>query len=156
MNSFQTYLKGKSVLITGASQGVGLAIAETLSGFGMKMGLLARSEEKLIKISARANSAGSEAFIIKADLSDRKDVEDAARKFEEAQGGPPDFLINNAGIGLRGFWKDIDLDAELKVLSVNYTAPIILTRYFLPAMLQRNSGHIININAFGGMFANPY
>ncbi|HIC59117.1 MAG TPA: SDR family NAD(P)-dependent oxidoreductase [Rhodospirillales bacterium] len=156
MNSLQTYLKEKSVLITGASQGVGLAITETLSSFGMKIGLLARSEEKLIKISARANSAGSEAFIIKADLSDRKDVEDAARKFEEVQGGPPDFLINNAGIGLRGFWKDIDLDAELKVLSVNYTAPIILTRYFLPAMLQRNRGHIININAFGGMFANPY
>jgi len=142
-------------LITGASEGIGLAITETLSSFGMKMGLLARSEEKLIKIAARVNSVGSEAFILKADLSDRKEVEDAARKFEEVH-GVPDFLINNAGIGLRGFWKDIDLDAELKVLSVNFTAPLILIRYFLPAMLQRNSGHIININAFGGMFSNPY
>jgi len=88
----------------------------------------------VLKVSARENSSGSEAFIIKADLSDRKEVEDAARKFEDVQ-GPPDFLINNAGIGPRSFWKDIDLDAELKVLSVNYTAPIILIRYFLPAML---------------------
>lgn len=148
-------LCGKTALITGASRGIGKAIAEIFSKYNMKLGLIAHSEEKLNQIAMSVNSAGSEALKLNVDLRDKEAIKEAVREFKN-KFGVPDFLINNAGIGIRGFWDEISLDSELDILSVNYTAPIILIRLVLPDMIKADRGHIININAIGGMYAAPY
>ncbi|KMP10306.1 hypothetical protein UR09_06670 [Candidatus Nitromaritima sp. SCGC AAA799-A02] len=148
-------LQGKTALITGASEGVGRAIAETLSHYEMKLGLIARSQDKLEQVAEKVNRKGSEAMILKADLRDRSAIEEAVGKFK-AKFGVSDFLINNAGIGVRGYWCDIPLESELDTLAVNYTAPMILIRALLPDMLKADQGHIININTIGALYAAPY
>ncbi|MBU0477579.1 SDR family NAD(P)-dependent oxidoreductase [bacterium] len=148
-------LRNKTVLITGASKGIGRAIALLFSGYNMKIGLIARSEDKLKEVSNCVNSAGGEALILNTDLRDRKAIEDAVLEFKN-KFGEPDFLINNAGIAARGFWQDISLDSELDVMNVNYTAAVILMRLLLPGMMQADSGHIINISAIAGIYTAPY
>lgn len=154
-DSLENKLKNKTVLVTGASKGVGKAIVEKLSIYNMKIGLLARSEEKLRQLQGLVNASGSEAIILRADLRNRKEIEEAANEFRQ-KFGTPDFLINNAGIGIRAFWKDISLDDEIDMMSINYIAAVTLIRLFLPDMLYKNRGHIININSVGGMYAAPY
>lgn len=148
-------LRNKIALITGASKGVGRVIAETLGSYNMKIGLLARSEELLMQAADKVNSLGSETLALKVDLSNQDDLKHAVFEFRE-KFGIPDFLINCAGIGMRGFWTDFSLESELKIMAVNYAAPILLIRLLLPDMLRVNKGHIININAIGGMYAAPY
>lgn len=155
MNNFKEKLQGKAVLITGASKGIGRAIAESLGVYKMKIGLLARSGKLLSDVAQKLEGLGSEVLILETDLKERKYIEEAASRFNK-KFGVPDFLINNAGIGVRGFWQDISLDAELDEVAINYIAPITLIRLLLPDMLRLGRGHIININAIGGMYAAPY
>lgn len=148
-------LQNKIALITGASKGIGRAISEALSSHNMKLGLMARSEEKLKEVAERVNSAGSEALVLSVDLKDQKAIAEAVCELKQ-KFGLPHFLINNAGVGVRGLWNDIPLDSELDVMAVNYTAPVILIRLLLPGMMQADRGHVININAIGGIYAAPY
>jgi len=148
-------LLGKTALITGASEGVGQAIAEAFSRYNMKLGLLARSQDKLDQIAETVNRNGSEAIILKADLKNRPAIEDAIEKFK-GEFGVLDFLINNAGISVRGYWSNISLDSELDIMAVNYAAPVTLIRAVLPDMLKSKKGHIVNINTIGGLYAAPY
>src|SRR3990167_552547 len=115
----QSKLKDKTALITGASRGIGKAIVEELSRYSMKLGLLARSEDQLNNVAKYVSDSGSEAFVLKADLNNLKDIEKVAGVFKQ-KFGAPDYLINNAGIGARGFWIDLSLDEELEITTVNY------------------------------------
>lgn len=148
-------LENRVALITGASRGVGKAIAEKLSPYHMKIGILGRSEEMLQQVARTINSAGSTAFIVRADLKDQRGLTEAVAGFT-AKAGFPDLLINNAGIGIRDRWRNISLSSELEITAVNYTAPLVLMRLILPNMLLRKKGHIININTIGGMYPAPY
>ena len=148
-------LYGKTALITGASEGVGRAIAETLGRHKMHLGLISRSRDKLEQVAENVTKAGSKALVLDADLRNPSDIKAAAKKFKE-EFGFSDFLINNAGIGFRGFWVDVPLESELDIMAVNYTAPLILIRTLLPDMLQADTGHVININSIGGLYAAPY
>ena len=67
-----------------------------------------------------------------------------------------DFLVNNAGIGARGFWKDLRYETEQDIMRVNYLAPVFLIRLLLPTMLDQGRGHIININSAAGLYSSPY
>ena len=93
--------------------------------------------------------------MVPADLRIRGDIERVIAETKQ-KFGFVDFLINNAGIGFRGFWNDLSLESDLDTVSVNYTAPVILIRHLLPDMLKENKGQIININAIGGLYAAPY
>ncbi len=146
---------GKSVLITGASEGVGKAIAEAFGPLKMNLGLVARSQEKLEQVAETVTKAGSQALILKADLRDQGGVKNIADEFK-GKFGYADFLINNAGIGVRSYWEDTNLESELDITKVNYIAPMILIRAFLPGMLKADKGHIININTIGGLYSAPY
>ena len=148
-------LHGKTALITGASEGVGRAIAETLSHQQMNLALISRSRDKLEQVAENVTKAGSKALVLNADLRDPLAIKAATTTIKE-KFGFLDILINNAGIGSRGFWIDIPLESELDIMTVNYTAPIILIRSFLPDMLKADAGHVININSIGGLYAAPY
>lgn len=148
-------LRGKTVLITGASEGVGRAIAETLSKQQMNLALISRSRDKLEQVAENVTKAGSKALVLNTDLRDPLAITTAVKTIKE-KFGFLDILINNAGIASRGFWVDISLESELDIMTVNYTAPIILMRSFLSDMLKADTGHIININSIAGLYAAPY
>ena len=148
-------LQGKTALITGASEGVGEAVAKLFGKHRMRVGLIARSEEKLKIVAEKIEKKGGHALVLPADLRIREDIERVIAETKQ-KFGFVDFLINNAGIGFRGFWNDLSLESDLDTVSVNYTAPVILIRHLLPDMLKENKGQIININAIGGLYAAPY
>ena len=132
-------LEGKTALITGASKGVGEAVAELFGQHKMKIGLIARSQEKLNQVAEKIEKAGGQALVLTTDLRNRQEIENAVAKIKQEYGFV-DFLINSAGIGYRGFWNDLSLESDLDTLAVNFTAPVILIRHLLPDMLKENKG----------------
>ena len=148
-------LKGKTALITGASNGVGEAVAELFGRHKMKVGLVARSLEKLNLVAEKIQKEGGHALVLRTDLRNRQEIENAVAKIKQ-KFGFVDFLINSAGIGYRGFWDDFSLESDLDTLAVNYTASVILIRHLLPDMIRENKGQVININSVAGLYAAPY
>lgn len=141
----------QTVLLTGASSGIGLATAEALAARGHRLVLAARRAESLAALARRLDPSGSRVLAVPTDVTvdtERRALLAAA----EAQFGPVDVLINNAGVTVeRGWWWD-DPD-PLRVLRVNLEAPIELTRLVLPAMRARGRGHIVNIGSVAGRAA---
>ena len=125
-------LSGKSAIVTGASRGIGLAIARALAREGVRLGLLSRS---------RPNVGGE---FIATDLADPEQIPGAVRQLVERL-GTVDFLINNAGTFLEQAVPEIQLADWERVLHVNLTAPFLLTREVLPHMIARHQGRIVNI-----------
>lgn len=134
-------LDDKTALITGASGGIGAAIARVLHAQGARVVLSGTRAEAL---EALAGELGGRAFVCPADLA-RPEAADALLQAAEAAAGPVDILVNNAGLtrdGLALRMKDADWDA---VLGVDLAAPFRLARAALRGMLRRRAGRIVNI-----------
>jgi 3-oxoacyl-[acyl-carrier protein] reductase len=125
-------LAGKCAIVTGASRGIGLAIAQALAQEGARLGLLSRTKP------------GIAAEFDACDLADSERIPSAVRRLLKRL-GPVDFLINNAGIFLEKAAAEIELADWERVQRVNLTAPFLITREVLPQMIARRSGRIINI-----------
>lgn len=147
---------GKTALITGASSGIGAAFAQVLGGLGVQLILVARSEQKLqalAKTLAEKNDIRVE--VITADLSQPG----AAREvFEETQrrGLKVDMLVNNAGFGTYGRFHTIDAAREQQEIMLNVAAVVDLTHLFLPAMVERRDGAVINVASTAAFQAVPF
>jgi len=131
-------LKGKSAIVTGASRGIGLAIARALAREGVRLGLLSRS---------RPDLAGE---FVACDLAELDRIPSAVRQLTERL-GPVDFLINNAGIFIEQPVAEMQLADWERMLRVNLTAPFLVTREILPQMIARKQGRIINISSTSGV-----
>jgi len=140
---------GKRVLITGASSGLGAALARRLAGREAVVGLIARRRERLGEVLAdcRRTSPGSAMWV--ADLADTPALRDLALRAADALGGI-DLLINNAAIPKRRPVTALDPDEVEHVMRVNFFAPVRLTLALLPRMLARGSGTIVNVSSVGG------
>src|SRR3954451_922860 len=142
-------LSGTRVLITGASRGIGEALARRFATAGARVALVARSEEPLERL---AGDTGGAAF--PADLNDPAAVRALIGRVE-ADGGPVDVLVNNAGIDLAGWLPGTDpVDLE-RLYQVNLVAPAVLCRQVIPGMLQRGRGHIVNVSSLSRVAAFP-
>jgi 3-oxoacyl-[acyl-carrier protein] reductase len=144
-------LTGKNALVTGASSGLGLAIARTLHKAGATVGLSGTRREAL---EALASELKERAHILPCNLSDRADTDKLIPAAEVAMGGV-DILVNNAGITRDMLFmrlKDEDWDA---VLAVNLTAAFRLSRAVLRGMMRKRYGRIINITSVAGAVGNP-
>lgn len=134
-------LRGRTALVTGASSGIGAAIARELAGRGAQVTLVARSREPLEILAAEIRGAGGQARVETADLSVVTEVGHlAARVLAD---GPPDVLVNNAGAGR---WLAVDetpAGEAAQMMSVPYLAAFELTRALLPAMIERGSGQVV-------------
>lgn len=145
----------KSVLVTGASSGIGEAIALAMAGAGASLIiLLARNEARLGQVAQAIEKLGSKAVFYPVDLSQADEVSKIARKVTENH-GVPDVLINNAGQGQWKFLEDTTPEEIQQMMAVPYFAAAWLTREFLPAMRQRRSGHIVNISSVASRFVWP-
>lgn len=144
-------LSGRSALVTGASGGIGAAIAEALHAQGAAVTLSGTRREALEALAAKL---GSRAHVVTADLSDRASVETLVPAAEAAM-GQVDILVNNAGLTRDGLFlrmKDADWD---QVLAVNLTAGFILSRAVLKGMMKRRFGRIIGVTSVVGFTGNP-
>ena len=135
---------GKTVIITGASRGIGEAAAEVFAAAGANVGLLARSGGAISEVAARI---GNKAVAVPCDVSDFASLETAIRKVEE-NFGPTDILINNAGaVEPISHLADSDPEAWGKVIDINLKGVFYGMRVVMPAMIERGAGTIITISS---------
>jgi len=148
------FIAGKTALVTGASRGIGLAIARSLGRMGAKLALCARDAAKLAAAAADLERAGIATLALPADVTRPADLASLVKKTEDSL-GPIEILVNNAGIG---YFAPVQEAAEANwdaVLDTNLKAVFLLSRLVVPGMIQRRSGHIINIASLAGKNAFP-
>jgi len=147
-------LSGRVAVITGASRGLGKAMALPLAGDGVRVAPVGRDVAALNAVAVEARGLGAEAEIFRADIGVEADV----RKLEHdvlAKFGPADILINNAGVNIRKFCVDYTLDEWNHVLHTNLTSVFLMCRSFVPHMKGRGYGRIINISSIMGHISFP-
>jgi NAD(P)-dependent dehydrogenase (short-subunit alcohol dehydrogenase family) len=142
-------LKGKSALITGATQGIGRATALTLAREGARVALVARGLEGLERCAGDIEAAGGKALPLQADVTRVEDLEKAVKTIAERWGGL-DILVNNAGTSMRGEFEKVDDAMWQADLDLKLMAAVRLCRLVLPRMKARGGGRIVNITTVGG------
>ena len=147
-------LKGAVAVVTGASSGIGETTAVALAKRGAKVVLAARRIDRLDDLQGRIERAGGTALALACDVGEPEQLETLSTVTAEAF-GPPDILVNNAGIPGRGDFPKLSYEAIEKVVRVNVLGVMYGTRAFLPGMLARRRGHIVNIASLAGRFAAP-
>jgi NAD(P)-dependent dehydrogenase (short-subunit alcohol dehydrogenase family) len=153
--SLASVIKGKRVLITGASSGIGLETALKVGEAGGEVLLVSRTREKLEEVAKQVEELGGTAHVHPADLSDLEDIDRLAAEVLEQHGGV-DVLVNNAGRSIRRSVErsyDRFHDFE-RTMQLNYFGAIRLTMGLLPHMRERGSGHIVNVSSIGAQ-TNP-
>jgi NADP-dependent 3-hydroxy acid dehydrogenase YdfG len=146
----QEMLRGRTALVTGASSGIGLAVARALAEAGAWVGMVARGADAL---AHAAEGVGGHA--IPTDISDPSAVHTLATYVGELLGDAPDLVVNAAGVFGLARLAETEPAAFDAQLAANLRAPFLMVRAFLPQMLQRGSGHIIQIGSVAGRVAYP-
>ena len=136
-------------LITGASSGIGRDIARYLDKLGYELVLVARSEDKLKELTKELSNSR---YLI-YDLSKE---EECYKLYNELKDENIDFVVNNAGFGLFGYFDETDLNKELEMIDVNVKSVHILTKLFLKDMIKKDKGRIITVASSAGFYAGPY
>ncbi len=154
--SLHDAVKGRTVLITGASSGIGEAAAVALGKAGAKLLLVARTQAKLDAVAEGIEERGGSAFVHTCDLSDSDDVDRMAKEVL-AQHHHVDVLINNAGKSIR---RSVDRSYDRfhdyqRTMALNYFAPVKLMLDLLPVMRERGEGHIVNVSTIGLQINTP-
>jgi 3-oxoacyl-[acyl-carrier protein] reductase len=142
-------LTGKTTLITGASRGIGLAIARRLGKMGARLSLCARNPEALSRAASRLCNEGIEAIAIPADLTRSDEIPTLVAKTRECL-GEIEILVNNAGIGKFAPFHEIGETDWDTVLDTNLKAVFLLSKAVAPEMIRQRRGHIINIASLAG------
>lgn len=143
-------LRGKTALVSGASRGIGRAVAAALVREGVWVGMVARSEAELRRA---ADEVGGHA--IAADVSAAPDVHRLTDYLAELLGDAPDLVVSAAGAFSLAPLAATDPTEFERIVAVNLRGPFLLVRAFLPLMLQRGSGHLVSIGSVAGRVAFP-
>ncbi|WP_310778371.1 SDR family NAD(P)-dependent oxidoreductase [Mycobacterium sp. Z3061] len=141
---------GKTVLVTGASYGIGEATARKLAAAGAKVLIVARSADRLEDVAASINTGGGQAVVYPTDLSDEAAVSELTKQITENH-GPLDIIVSNAGKSLRrSLHEQYDRPHDFqRTIDVNYLGPIWLLLGLLPAMRENGRGHLVNVSSVG-------
>ena len=146
----------KTALVTGASAGIGRELARLAAKDGHDLVLVARRRDRLAELSAELTAAhGVQVTLIDTDLSDHAAPAAIAERLR-TEGKAVDFLINNAGFGTCGPFAQAVLDREVEMIHLNIRALVQLTHAFLPGMVARRSGRILNVASVAGFVPGPY
>ena len=143
-------LAGHTALVTGASRGIGAAVAQRLAGAGAQVQLLARSADVLVRM---ARELGGSAW--PADLEDEGGLWGVLDELTVALGGPPDLVVNAAGVFEMATVADTSIEVFDRALGANLRGPFLVIRALLPGMLTRASGSIITVGSVAGHQALP-
>lgn len=153
---FSKRWRGKWALVTGASAGIGLALAEELAAAGSHLVLTARRKDRLESLASRLRSAnGISVEVFSADLGDAS-VPGQIRAFTVSRSLEIELLINNAGFGSYGRFHEANLARQLEMVQVNCSAVVQLTHLYLGQMVARRHGDILIVASVAGFQAVPY
>jgi len=139
-------LSGRTAVITGASKGLGQAMALALAAEGARIALVSRDRAKLEAVAAQIEAAGGEAAVFTADVANEDQVR-AAERDVLARYGSVQILINNAGVNVRKPTPDFTLDEWRLVMETNVTAAFLMCRSFIPSMKGHGYGRILNMTS---------
>lgn len=152
-------LDGQTAVVTGASRGIGRAIAEAYAREGAAVVCAARNLEQLGQVVDGIERHGGRALAVACDITDDAQVDDLVQRTQGAF-GDVGALVNNAGAYMPGRFLDYDLEDFRRIMDVNWLGTVRVTRAFLPGMLAREHGRIINIAStagkYGSLFQSPY
>lgn len=144
----------ETALVTGASSGIGAAVAAALAAEGTDLALAARRADRLAEVAAGCRAAGGAATVCPVDLADRSAALDLVDEAWDRLGGI-DLLVNNAGMPKRRWVLDLD-EAEIdRVMAVNFVAPALISRAAARRMVARGRGTIVNVASLGGRLGIP-
>ncbi|MEM6927663.1 MAG: SDR family NAD(P)-dependent oxidoreductase [Myxococcota bacterium] len=138
-------VNGKLVVVSGASSGIGAALARQLGAERARVVLLARREEKLQAVARDVEAAGGEAHVLAVDLSDQAEAGATASRILEI--GVPDVVVNNAGAGEWRYVDETPPDEAVSMMALPYFASFWLTRGLVEPMIERGSGQIVMVNS---------
>ncbi len=142
-------LEGATILVTGASSGIGAELAPQLAERGATVGIVARRADRLEAVLERCRAHAPENRMWAADLGDLDGAERVALDAWDAF-GHLDCLVNNAAIGKRKHLRTLTTDDLDSTMRINFTSPIRMAMALLPRMLERGSGEIVNVSSMGG------
>ncbi len=146
------YFKGKVIIITGASSGIGLASAKYFATKGAKLVLAARSYDKLLEMAESLPSC-CESLCVKTDVSKEEDCKNLIDRTVE-RFGKIDILINNAGLSMRALFKELDLSVIRCLMDTNFYGTVYCTKYALPYLLEAK-GSVVGIISTAGFVGLP-
>lgn len=146
-------LQGQTALVTGAGSGIGRAIAHAFARQGADVAVVDIEGKRAQETADAIAEASFRAVAIEADVASPSDAERAVATCREAL-GPPQILVNNAGVGQLGTVSDISLDAWDRTFAVNVRSIFLFSRLVIPSMTERGSGRIINIASVTGLVAS--
>jgi short-subunit dehydrogenase len=146
-------LQGATVVVTGASAGIGRATAKLFALRGSRVVLAARREDRLQALAAEVQARGGTAAVQRCDVTSLDDLE-ALRDFALKAFGRVDVLVNNAGISGGGRFEAVELSYVDGLIRTNFTAVVMATKVFLPSLLEAR-GHLVNVASLAGRFAVP-
>jgi short-subunit dehydrogenase len=150
-------IKGKVVVVTGASSGIGEATARQFGREGAKVVLAARRVDRLESLAQEINAmgTGAETLVVQADLSKLEDIQSLVNQ-TLSKFGRIDVLVNNAGFGRLDWLENLDPKKDIQAqFDVNVLGVIQTTRQALPIMIKQRSGHVINMCSMAGLVATP-
>jgi len=146
--------KNKAVLITGASSGIGKETAIQFPKRGATLVLVARRKQKLANLKKDLQKFSVPIMICQCDVSDKSQVKEMSQKVLE-EFGSIDILVNNAGFAIYGYVYDLTIEEIESQMATNYFGMIYCTKNFLPSMIEKKSGHIVNVASVAASFGLP-
>ncbi len=149
-----TKFSGKTIWITGASSGIGKALALMFAEHQTVLILSSRRKDELELVAKECTAAGSKAYVFPFDLTNPAEV-GATAQLVVSKFGKVDILINNGGISQRSFVLETPVEIDRKVMETDFFSGVILTKAVLPAMVKSGQGHIVVISSITGLFGFP-
>lgn len=147
--------EGRVAVVTGGGRGIGAEVARRLAREGAAVAVAARSEEEIGALAGELRGSGVRAVGVPCDVTDEGSVAALAREVE-AQLGPADVLVNNAGIASSAPLARITLQEWNRIFTVNATGTFLCTRAFLPGMMERGRGRVVNVASIAGVTGARY
>ncbi|HBH48112.1 MAG TPA: short chain dehydrogenase [Bacteroidales bacterium] len=145
--------KGKVVIVTGSSSGIGLACAKKFTALGANVVIASRTEERIKAIADELSCKGVSCLAIRTDVTIELECKNLIEKTVEKY-GKIDILINNAGISMRALFDEVEISVLRKVMDVNFWGTVYCTKYALP-YIQKSKGAIIGISSIAGFHGLP-
>ncbi|HYL21270.1 MAG TPA: SDR family oxidoreductase [Gemmatimonadales bacterium] len=148
-------LAGRGAVVTGAGRGIGMAVARALVEAGAAVVVAARTRKAIEAVATKLNAAGGRAWAVSCDVTDPANVA-ALALAAESHLGHVDILVNNAGVSHSAPLRKTTLEDWNRILAVNATGTFLCTQAFLPGMLERRWGRVVNIASVAGLEGGKY